>query len=245
MIDGSVLYTAPVGWTMDSVAWDGSMATLYDTRGELPARVVDTRSGATLFEVNTNGRFNHSGSLLATRGIGIYRIEEGDETSGGPDERALYRFFSPDGTRLAVTSVLADLSSAVRIYDTGPLLDGQPLPDALLREFKTHKVDAAFGAWSEDSTLIAIGALGGGLVKVLDPRTGNLLQEFDTGTFFDRQWVAFHPTEPHIYTIGPNNTVRVYTHDVDELLAIARSRLTREMSDEECQQYFREPCPTS
>lgn len=42
----------------------------------------------------------------------------------------------------------------------------------------------------------------------------------------------------------PPNIVRIHTLDLDELMAIAESRLSREMTDGECQQYFRGPCPT-
>ena len=87
--------------------------------------------------------------------------------------------------------------------------------------------------------------LGGGPVKVFDPGTGHLLQEFDIGRFPDREWVAFHPTDPHIYTIGPNQTVRVYTHDVDDLLTIAAQRLTRALTVDECATYGIDPCPTT
>jgi hypothetical protein len=37
--------------------------------------------------------------------------------------------------------------------------------------------------------------------------------------------------------------VRIYTLDIDELIVIARDGLSRDMTEEECQQYFREPCP--
>jgi WD40 repeat protein len=148
MSDGSVLYTAPAGWEMDSVSWDGSMAIMHDAAFELTSRVVDTRTGATLFEMSRNGRFNRDGSLLATFGPGIYRIEHGDETGGGPDEFTIWRFFSPDGTMLAITSALPDGGPAARIYDTAPLLDGEPLPNALLREFTTHKSQAIWGPYA-------------------------------------------------------------------------------------------------
>jgi WD40 repeat protein len=243
MVDGSVMYTAPAGWTMDGIAWDGSLVVIHDATGELSSRVVDITTGTTLLELkpglNSSGRFNRDGSLLSTFGPGIYRIEGGDEIGGGADEDTVYRFFSPDGTMLAITTWFGE----VRIYDTAPLLAGHPLTDALLREFRTHKGQAIFGAWSEDSTMIAIAAVGG-LVRVFDPGTGDLLQEFDSRYVADNQWVAFHPTDPHIYTKGPDNTVRVYTHDVDELMAIAAERLTRSLTSDECMTYGIDPCPT-
>ena len=50
---------------------------------------------------------------------------------------------------------------------------------------------------------------------------------------------------PHLLVKTPQNEVRIYTLDIDELISIAMSRLSRDMTEEECQQYFRKPCPGS
>ncbi|MGH2780303.1 MAG: WD40 repeat domain-containing protein [Thermoleophilaceae bacterium] len=43
----------------------------------------------------------------------------------------------------------------------------------------------------------------------------------------------------------PTSTVRIWAVDLDELVALARSRLTRPLSDDECRQYLHVPaCPT-
>ena len=57
---------------------------------------------------------------------------------------------------------------------------------------------------------------------------------------------AVDPAERHLLvtpTDGPD--VYVMTVDVDELLEIARSRVTRDLTDEECQTYLHvDACPS-
>jgi hypothetical protein len=42
----------------------------------------------------------------------------------------------------------------------------------------------------------------------------------------------------HLATAGRNPTVRIYALNIEELIAIARSRLTRGLTTEECQKYL-------
>ena len=53
---------------------------------------------------------------------------------------------------------------------------------------------------------------------------------------------AFHPTKPWLFVALPDDRIGIYTLDTDELIEIARSRLSRELTEEECQLYLRRPC---
>jgi WD40 repeat protein len=56
--------------------------------------------------------------------------------------------------------------------------------------------------------------------------------------------VAFSPNGKHLATASADGTVQVYAVDVLELLKLARSRVTRTFTAEECQRYFQsETCP--
>jgi WD40 repeat protein len=56
--------------------------------------------------------------------------------------------------------------------------------------------------------------------------------------------VAFSPGGKRLATAGQDGSVRVYALDLGDLVAIARSRLTRGLTTEECQQYLHlEACP--
>ncbi|MDH3499659.1 MAG: hypothetical protein OEM97_06025, partial [Acidimicrobiia bacterium] len=74
--------------------------------------------------------------------------------------------------------------------------------------------------------------------KLWDLETGRPLGEFGTT---ERTAIAFHPTEPWLYT-AEGDTVTIHTLDIDELIEIANSRLTRDMTDDECQRYLRRGC---
>jgi WD40 repeat protein len=79
--------------------------------------------------------------------------------------------------------------------------------------------------------------------KVWDLDTGQLLGQFggviDDGFFHGGD---FHPMLPQLIVTSPPNEVRIYTLDTDELIDIATAGLSRDMTDEECQQYFRQAC---
>jgi hypothetical protein len=53
--------------------------------------------------------------------------------------------------------------------------------------------------------------------------------------------VAFHPPEPWLY-IFTGDTITAHTLDIDALIEIGQASLTREMTEEECQQYLHESC---
>lgn len=78
-----------------------------------------------------------------------------------------------------------------------------------------------------------------------DLETGQLLGQFG-GTIDDGTYRGgdFHPSLPQLIVTSPDE-IRIYTLDIHELVAIAESRLSREMTEGECQHYLREPCPAS
>ena len=56
--------------------------------------------------------------------------------------------------------------------------------------------------------------------------------------------VAFSPDGKRLATASSDWTVQVYALDLRELLNLARSRVTRTFTAEECQRYFQsETCP--
>ena len=50
--------------------------------------------------------------------------------------------------------------------------------------------------------------------------------------------VLFSPDGTRLITANWDNTVRVYVLPIEELIALAESRVTRSLTTEECQQYL-------
>jgi WD40 repeat protein/class 3 adenylate cyclase len=82
-----------------------------------------------------------------------------------------------------------------------------------------------------------------GFVRLWDARTGNLIQAVSLGDDYAKA-VAFTDNR-HVVVGTLNGLVAGLTFDVDELLRIARSRVTRTLTDLECRTYLhRNSCPT-
>ena len=56
--------------------------------------------------------------------------------------------------------------------------------------------------------------------------------------------VAFSPDGKRLVTTGADGTTRLYALDLDELVALARQRVTRSLTDDECRRYLHlDACP--
>jgi WD40 repeat protein len=96
--------------------------------------------------------------------------------------------------------------------------------------------------FSPDSARLASAALDG-LAKVWDVATGAEVATL-YGNTTSVYGVAFHPDGKHVATAAFDGTVRTYTLDVEELEALARSRVTRRLTVEECRKFLHlSDCP--
>ncbi|MCL4299437.1 MAG: protein kinase [Anaerolineae bacterium] len=143
--------------------------------------------------------------------------------------------FSPDGTRLATASY----DGSVKIWQTAT---GQEL-FTLTRDHQP--VNGV--AFSPDGTRLAAASLGLRVIvwDISDgPETGTTRGQELLTLPSQGYTVAFSPDGRLLATDGEGNTVRIYILPTDELLPLARSRLTRTWTPEECRQYLhQETCP--
>jgi WD40 repeat protein len=97
-------------------------------------------------------------------------------------------------------------------------------------------------AFHPDGTRLATTSLDG-TTKIWSLTTG---QELFTlfGHASGVQGVAFHPDGTRLATAGQDGTVRLYILDIDELIALARTCVTRSLTPEECRKYLNlDECP--
>jgi WD40 repeat protein len=250
---GEVIYRAPAGWNIAGVSPDGTRALITEARAEeCVPRVVSTADGSLIADLpdgdcfraffSPDGNLVHTGSNVADAQA-LFDTASG-ELQGTPLEWPKMGWeaaFTPDSSKL----VLGTWEGIVYIFDVAALLAGTPADEAIIRQIPAHDTGVLRVKMSPDGSMAATWGWTEPF-KVWDLDTGQLLGQFggviDDGLFHGGD---FHPSLPQLIVTSPPNEVRVYTLDIDELIAIARSKLSRGMTDTECQQYFREPCPTS
>jgi WD40 repeat protein len=163
--------------------------------------------------------------------VTVWDLPSGQElyTVTGLPNRALALAFSPDGTKLAI----GEYGDFVKVYDAA---SGEEVLS--LAGDHTRVLAVAF---SPDSALLATG--GAELPKLWDLATGQELATFPGHTSMVNG-LAFSPDGSRLASSSIDGTTRVYAVDVEELIALAQSRLTRWWTPEECRQYLHmEACP--
>jgi WD40 repeat protein/DNA-binding SARP family transcriptional activator len=207
------------------------MVTVVDRAGDQLAELVE-EDDFTIRRVT----FTADGSrLVAARSTwrqapGIVGLRVWDWRGGTPvldiEELALDVTAAPTGDRIAFAK---ELTGEAEIWDLG---SG--------RRLRTMRGGGgAYGiTWSADGERIAL-AGADGTVRVFDADEGRLElilrgHERAVGS------AAFSPDGTRLASLDEGGMVRVWALGLDELIGIARSRLTRTLDDEECRQYLRD-----
>jgi WD40 repeat protein len=137
--------------------------------------------------------------------------------------------FSPDGGKL----VIPINTDFFKVYDAA---SGE---ESL--SFTGHPGRLMAVAFSPDGSLLAAG--GFELPRLWDLVTGQELTTFVGHTNLVNG-LAFSPDGKRLASSSVDGTTRVYAVDVDDLVALARSRLTRWFTPAECRQYLHmDECP--
>jgi WD40 repeat protein len=183
--------------------------------------------------------FSRDGRRLATigpEGIGIWDAETGrprltypagNQPPSTPD--FVHLAFSPDGARLAAAAFSGD-SALVLDTRTGRRIRALPGPPA---------ADLAF---SRDGTRLATAGLGGA-VRLWDSHTGAQLGTVtQAGTPI--QGVVFSPDGRLLASLAEDGTIRIDVVPLGDLIALARQRVTRGFTNDECLRYLHQDrCP--
>jgi WD40 repeat protein len=144
--------------------------------------------------------------------------------------------WTPDGRLL----IVGGMDGFVNVFDVQRLLAGVPDWDALIRRITAHDGSTFVECCVEGSLILTVAR--GEPAKVWDLETGALVGEFGTPVEGDFVAAAFHPTEPRVYAEVGAYQIGIFTLDVDELIEISRSRLSRDLTEEECELYLRRSC---
>lgn len=223
---------------------------------------------------SSDGKQIATGSFDGTARLWDATTGEGLLTIAGHEGIVLGVAFSPDGTRLATASAdgtakiwdvkTGELLNALTGHTAG-VVDIAYSPDgskiATASNDATAKIwDAITGkelltltghsaeirpvAFSPDGKYLATGS-GDNTAKIWDVETGDEILTLP-GSEGGVYGVAFSSLDngAHLVVASNNGVVRVYTLNIEELLALAQTRITRSFTTAECQKYLhREQCP--
>jgi len=151
-----------------------------------------------------------------------------------PQRVSLAIAFSSDGQRLVVGFV----DGTLMVLDIGP--DATQARELSAPTGHTGSIEAVtfspdgkrFATASDDNTVKMWDAATGQEILTLLGRTGGV------------HGVAFSPDGTRLATAGGDGLVRVYLLRIEDLVALAKSRLTRTWTTAECQKYLHvEACP--
>ena len=139
--------------------------------------------------------------------------------------------FNPEGTRLAIGS----FDRTVKVWDLETSKE--------LYTLSGHGATVWAIAFSPDGSLIATGS-NDNTLRFWDSKTGEPLLTLPTAGASFR--VSFSPDSARLvmsFTFT-NGDTKVYLPQIEDLLALAKSRVSRSLTTEECQQYLHvDACP--
>jgi WD40 repeat protein/DNA-binding SARP family transcriptional activator len=209
------------------------------------ARVWDRVTGEELYALSDcNGMltpaitFSPDGQLLVT--VCYDRTVVGWEAATGAERFRLMETsnygvaFSPDGRYMATTGT----DAIVRLWDM-TTDDGIPRE---IRQMTGHTLLTMRPVFSPDGTRLATGSFDQ-TVRVWDVMSGVEILTLRAHT--DGVWgLAFSPDGKRLASASWDGTVRVFLLDLDEVMALTRSRLTRWFTLDECRRYLHtDTCP--
>jgi WD40 repeat protein/class 3 adenylate cyclase len=221
-----------IDWSPDGhlLATDlGGGITVFDATGKRLLPLAEPGG----FGVET-GVFSPDGGLFATAGRGrsptesnltIWDAETGRAVRKIPTDTQHFALaFDPSGASLAA----ARGDGFVNVFD----VDGG---ERLLRfPASEGPVDAV--AYSPDGETIAT-AGDDGTVRLFDARRGTQLLNLPAHRYLVTG-LGFNPDGTRLLSASPDGVVRVWALDLDDLIRIARTEVTRDLSDDECRQYL-------
>lgn len=146
--------------------------------------------------------------------------------------------YSPDGALLASASD----DSRVILWNLDPQLPESKRKKAILTGHRALVYDVSF---SFDGKFLVSGG-GDALVKVWNVEKAASEDDIPMLNLFGNtnrvHAVIFSPDGRHVASGSTDHTVRIYTLDEEELVNLAKQRVTRQLTSTECDEYFNMSC---
>jgi WD40 repeat protein len=228
---------SPDGALLANSEFDGQVR-VYETQSlvSTSGEHVFARYKTWLYDINRDISFSSDGKRIAIAGhdstVKVWDLEKGSRafTLRGHVNPVYGVSYSPDGSKIAT----AGDDETARVWDAES--------GAFLFTLAGHTEAIFRTAFNPDGTRVATASLDG-TAKVWDASTGEELFTLygHKGFVMD---LAFSPDGRRLFTASLDGTIRSYLLDIDELIALAKSRVNRSLTAEECQTYLhRDECP--
>jgi WD40 repeat protein len=224
---------------------DGTLVVLVDPSTDRTQLV--SIAGAVIAELDVvpgqwwSAVFSADGRYVATNTTGAIQIWDASTGAqlGSIEEYDLTGNtirWTPDGSLL----IVAGYDGIIKVFDVGRLLSGESDRESIITRIPAHDTIPIVVDLKDGSLILTVAREEP--IKVWDLGTGELIGEFPTRVETRFVPAAFHPTEPRLYVEVDVDQIGIFTLDVDELMEIARSHLSRDLTEEECQLYLRRGC---
>jgi WD40 repeat protein len=220
------------GTRLASAAWDGT-AKVWDL---LTGKEITTFTGHQANSFVSGVTFSADGKRVFTgaddKFVRIWDAVTGQELGviSGEGKEIYGVALNPDGKLLAVSNQ----DGVITLWDANSLNK--------IRTLVGHAGLVNRIAFSRDGTRLASASFDR-LAKVWDVSTGKELASLygNTGNVFG---VSFSPDGNRLATAGADGSVRMYTLRLDDLVDLARSRVTRSLTEDECRIFLHmDSCP--
>jgi WD40 repeat protein/transcriptional regulator with XRE-family HTH domain len=265
---------SPDGRLLATVSFDGMAIVWDTQTGEKRHTLVAHQGGVRDVAFSPDGKRIVTGGFDGAARVWDVVTGEEVLAFTGSDEFILGVAFSPDGTKLATsstntTAAIWDLNTGERLFTleghSDPVPDIAYSPDgkklatasqdgtAILWDTATgsklltltgHGSEIQSVAFSPDGKQIATGS-GDNTAKLWDTQTGEEILTLP-GSSGGVYGVAFSPSDggAHLALASVDGVVRVFLLRFDEVLELARTRVTRSLTTEECKKYLHvDQCP--
>ena len=211
-----------------AIGTDDKTALLWNTlSGEVAHRFADHSDKVLCVAFSPDGKRVATGSSDRTVKIWDIVSEKPTLTTNLYDSPVTSVAFSSDGRLLATSSM--DGSVLIRDGSTG----------RELRKLPGHQMVVTGIAFNKDGTRVATGSLDRTAI-VWDTASGRELLSFAHAAGVGD--VDFSPDGRRLVTGSEDGMVRVIPLDLEELLQLAHSRVTRSLTPEECDKYLHHAC---
>lgn len=224
---------SPDGKRLASASWDGT-AKIWDLTNQDVLTVSVPPSATTM----TSIAFSPDGKTVFT-GADEKFVRQWDSWTGQE-----IRTYSSDGIEIYGVAISPDGNLLAASHQDGNIQLWDVKTGEKLRLLTGHAGLGLRVTFSNDGTRLASVSFDR-LAKVWDAKTGKELASL-YGNASNVFGASFRPDGNQLATAGADGTIRTYTLRIDDLIALAKSRLTRSLTEEECGKYLHaEGCPTA